>query len=304
MAISIGATSEHLLKGFDHVIASVVDMLPRGKSQPIPRAWQAERGTLISFAKVRVTGGFPGSTRTRHALPKTTLHLTDRWLILGEGTANGFALPLARLDGCAVRYSGGLQPPHLVIWYRDGAGSGSFGVTFAGTARSRTGAYRAELWREQLEAAGVPAIESSQAEFCPQLHTDWAAIKSFDCEEVLFAGLANASAGGNFGEQIDSAEVWITDRWLLWCPQHGTGLNALALDRIVDCRSGFGDRMTIGIMDNCDGRFDIYFDFGAEGDRTSARVQETLAALGVPVGDATTPIAPWRKGGTLPPSEF
>lgn len=303
MAISIGATSEHLLKGFDRVIASVVDVLPRGKAQPIPRAWQAERGTLISFAKVRVAGGFPGSTRSQHMLSKTTLHLTDRWLILGEGTANGFALPLARLDGCAIQDTGGLQPPQLVIWYREGAGSASFAISFAGTTRSRTGAFRAELWRDQLAEIGIATFAPTLTEFCPQLHTDWATLDEFSCEDVLFSGMAIASAGGRFGEQLDSAEVWITDRWLLWCPQHGSGLNALAIDRIADCRSGFGDRMTIGIGDNHGGRYDIYFDFGPDGDRTSVRVQETLAALGVPVGTAVTPIAPWRTGGTVRPTE-
>lgn len=309
MAISLGATSEQLLRGVDRVIESLAGAFPKSITRgvkPIPRAWAAERGKDLATARVSVSGGFPGSLRAQQSLARTTLHLTDRWLIIGEGTNGGFALPISRLDGCSVQYCGGLQPPCLVMWYRDDTMTGSFAISFEGTARNRAGHLRANVWQHLLAEANVAVIPTDVAAFIPSIHCPWTNIDHVVTDDVLFSSRAQASTGGRFATTLDTADVWITDEWLLWCADHGAGLNCINIQNIIECRNGFGDRVAIGIEDACGARYDVYFDFGIESDRArpSATVQQILAAHGVPVGVASAANAPWRRGGTMRPSEI
>lgn len=309
MAISLGATSENLLRGIDRVIASVAAVLPVPASRQrsmIPRSWAAQRGVEITRAQVAVAGGFPGSLRWQHHLPKTSLHLTESWLIIGEGSSAGFTLPLDRIAGVTVKDFGGLQPPGLIVWYQDGELNGSFLLKFLGTARNRAGVLRAEWLYTHLMELGVPEGDDESACFVPPIHYSWDDISHLANDEILFSGRAIASSAGPFGALLDSSDVWITERSLLWCPEHGTGLNCLPLDLIIDCRNGFGDRLSIGIEDSCGGRYDLYFDFTSREGRSNpaGKVKQVLAAAGIPTGTAVVPIAPWRSGGTRRPSDF
>lgn len=309
MAISLGVTSENLLRGIDRMIASVAAVLPAQNPRhtaTIPRAWTSQRGEQIAQAQVDVAGGFPGSLRWQQQLPNLKLDITDSWLIIGEGTNLGFAVPLHHISGAAIRSFGGIQPPGLVIWYQDGDMRGTFLLSFRGTARNRAGLFRAECILFHLMDLGVTAVDEAAARFVPPLHCDWDCIAELADDDVLFSGKAVASVGGPFGTALDSSEVWITDRSLIWCPEHGQGLNRLALDSIIDCRNGFGDRLSIGIEDSCGGRYDLYFDFTSKTDRSNpaSRVKQMLAAAGIPTGTSSMPIAPWRRGGTRRPSDM
>lgn len=309
MAITLGTTSENLLRGIDRMIVAVAGVLPvrqSRRSPVIPRAWGAQRGTTVVQAQIDITGGFPGSLRWQQQLHNTSLHLTDLWLIIGEGTASGFAIPINKISGTSVQSGGGLRPPNLVVWYRDADMIGSFCISLRGTTRNRTGAFRAEWLHDHLIAAGVPAIEEAAAQFIPSIHATWDEIDDFTDDTLLFTGEAIASAGGLFGSALDSATIWLTEHTLIWCPDHGQGVNILKMDAIIDCRSGFGDRLSIGIQDTCGGRYDLYFDFSSSGDRsnTAAQIKQLLTAAGIPTGTSTAPIAPWRSGGTRRPSEM
>lgn len=309
MAISLGATSETLLRGIDRMIASVVSVLPTQQSRRMPRisrAWQSTRGEEIAHAQVDVSGGFPGSLRWQQQLTSTSLHLTDSWLIIGEGTNSGFTLPIDRLVGASVQNFGGLQPPSLVVWFQDADMTGSFLITFRGTARNRAGILRANYLHDHLTRLGVRSIDANIARFVPSIHCAWEDAGEFADDEVIFRGQAIASAAGPFGARLDSCDVWITEHAIIWCPEHGTGLNRLPLDTIIDCRTGFGDRLAIGIEDACGGRYDLYFDFSASSDLSNpiSRVKQVLAGAGIPTGTAVVPIAPWRSGGTRHPSEM
>lgn len=309
MAISLGATSENLLRGIDRMIASLAAALPARntrQSSLIPRAWAAQRGEEIAHAQVDVSGGFPGSLRWQHHLANTTLHLTDSWLIVGEGSNAGFTLPVDRIVGASMQSFGGLQPPSLVVWYQDGDMHGSFLFTFRGTARNRAGVLRAEWLHAHLVDLGVQGVEENTARFVPSIHCAWDEISDLVDDDVLFTGRAIASAAGPFGAQLDSSEIWITERSLIWCPEHGTGLNCIPLESIIDCRNGFGDRLSIGIEDSCGGRYDLYFDFTSKENRSNpaSDVKHLLAAAGIPTGTSVVPIAPWRSGGTRRPSDM
>lgn len=309
MAISLGSTSENLLRGIDRMIATLATALPvRGVRQPpaISRAWASQRGLEILREQVDVAGGFPGSLRWQQRLNSTSLHLTDTWLIIGEGSPSGFTLPLDRIVGASMQRFGGLRPPGLLVWYQDGDMHGSFLLSFRSTARNRAGVLRAEHLLTHLTDLGVQPVDEETAYFVPSIHCAWDEVADLADDDVLFSGQAIASSAGPFGSVLDSSEIWITERSLIWCPEHGQGLNRLPLDAIIDCRNGFGDRISIGIEDACGGRYDLYFDFTSKEDRSNpaARVKHLLAAVGIPTGTAVTPIAPWRSGGTRRPSDI
>lgn len=309
MAITLGTTSENLLRGIDRLVVAVAGVIPARQSRrvpAIPRAWGAQRGTGIVQAQIDIAGGFPGSLRWQQQLQNTSLHLTDLWLIVGEGTPSGFAIPIDKISGVAIQSDGGLQPPNMVVWYRDADQIGSFCISVRGTARNRTGAFRAEWLCDHLLAAGVPAIDDELAQFVPPIHVAWDDVADFTDDTLLFTGEGIASAGGLFGSTLDSATIWLTEHALIWCPDHGLGVNVLKLDAIIDCRSGFGDRLSIGIEDACGGRYDLYFDFSNQNERSNiaAEVKHLLAAAGIPTGTSVMPIAPWRSGGTRRPSEM
>lgn len=309
MAISLGTTSEQLLRGIDRMVASVASVLPIrvGIQQPrLSRAWESDRGRDTLIAQIDVAGGFPGSLRWQNRLNSTSIHLTDRHLIVGEGTAAGFALPLERISGTAIQGTGGLKPPCLTVWYQDADLIGSFSINFRGTARGRSGLLRAEVWQQHLTDEGIPNVDTETARFSPNLHVEWDEITDFADDEAIFSGPSIASVGGWFGSELDVSEVWITERSVIWCALHGEGVNRLAIDRIIDSRNGFGDRIAIGIEDACGGRYDLFFDFGNKQDRDNpaARVLQMFAAMGVPVSISSPAVAPWRRGGTRRPSDI
>lgn len=309
MAISFGETSENLLRSIDRIVASVAAVLPARNHRQrgyISRAWASVRGEEIARAQVDISGGFPGSLRWQQRLANTTLHVTDAWFIVGEGSKFGFALPLDHISGVSVQSFGGLQPPSLVIWYQDADMHGSFLVSFRGTARNRAGVLRADWILTHLIDLGIQSVDEETARFVPAIHRPWDDVTDVANDDALFVGQAVASVAGPFGAVLDTSEVWITERSLIWCPNHGQGLNYISLDAIVDCRNGFGDRLSIGIEDACGGRYDLYFDFTCKHDRSNpaANVKHLLAAAGIPTGTAATPIAPWRSGGTRRPSDM
>lgn len=269
----------------------------------VPKAWAAERGDTLLQCGVHVLGGFPESLRSQHTLKNTTMHITDRYLIMDEGGINGFALPLERLLGTAILPQHGVQPPLLTIWYQDSEHVGSFGICFRGTARTFRGQSRAVQAHRLLNDLGVIDIDSGS--FTPSVHVPWSHAGSVAEHDVLWSGRAIASCAGPFASRMDSCQVWLTEQYLIWVPTHGTGLNCLALADVMECRNGHGDRLAVGIEDPQGARYDLYFDFGdkANGRQPVSRVIQVLAAAGVPTGTSAAPLAPWRAGGTRRPAD-
>lgn len=290
-------------------LASFTDALrelfsPARKSVHIPRAWADERGTDVHRCQVDVLGGFPGCLKAQHRLRGAALAITDRYLIAAEGTVHGFALPLERIRAAGLLPQPGVQPPLLMVWYQDADIVGSFGLRFRGTTRTLHGTSRAEDAQAVFERLGIDVFDD--ASYTPPVYLPWEDADIIANDEVLWRGDATASCAGPVGSQLDSADVWLTERCLVWVPRHGTGLNHVPIDSMVSCRTGHADRLTIGIEDTFGARYDLYFDFGSRTnrDQPAAQVQNLLAAAGVPVGVNGAPLAPWRSGGTKRPGDL
>lgn len=303
MAVSLGHSPERVLQGFDRCVAMAADWLPTRPStrSGVPARWVIERGSVIASASVDALGGFPGSIMSGNVLPAVQVLVTPRYLVVGEGMAQGFALMHSRVLGVAVVRPDHACNPSLVVHYQDGPDVGTFGLRVRGLARNVSGAYRAETIASGLYARGVPELDPETARERPDLYLGWDRAREYAHERLLWRGVATAPVGGWFGAQRQVADVWLTDASLIWCAGQGDGLHRLPLRRVRMVRDNGSGMVVVGVRLDHGGRYGLAFAF-AEADRACALVAK-LAALGIPVSDPTPVLAPWRRGGSLRPMD-
>lgn len=311
MAVNVGTAPERWLRGIDSLVAASVELLPilkaRRQRGGLPARWVMERGAVRASAPVDALGGFPGSLTSRNLLASTTVIVTARYLVVGEGTTEGFAL---RLDD--VRSAGVVRPsrqanPGLVVQFEDGRGIGTFALNFRGLARGLSGRHRAEEILRVLEEQGVRRVKPRGYSGFPRLGISWEDAAIHASEPVVWAGRATASVGGWYGSVQRSCRVWMTEGSLFWCCAEGQGVNRLVLSNIVEVRDGVTDRVRISFDDYSGERFDLPFDIhpnasATPGTQQRNRFLNALAACGVPISTATVAKAPWRPGETMRPA--
>lgn len=314
MDSNVARRPEQLLRGMDRLLAVVADAIPQMPSRPrvasrVPSRWLIERGETRVEAPVVALGGFPGALRSMNRLADVHLICTVRYLIVGEGTATGFAIPMRDILSVSMVRPDRRSNHGLVVWYRDGDRTGSFFLQFRGVSRGVSGLRRAEQALQFLVGRGVTPVNASEAFSTPALHLSWDRARALADEEIVWSGDGIASIGGWYGERHDVSRVWLTNRHLLWAGASGAGLNRLALGDILEARDGAGDRVSIGIRDAMGGRYDLGFDLALDHleleRHASPRVQlmDALARHGVPVSTASTPLAPWRAGSVVRPMD-
>ncbi len=312
MDINVARRPEQMLRGVDRLLAVAVEALPQIPSRPrvasrVPARWLIERGETRIDAPADAIGGFPGSLRTMNRLDGSRVIATMRYLVVGEGNAYGFAIPMRDvLAACAMR-------PHrrenhgLVVWYRDGDATASFFLRFRGTDRGLSGMRRAEQVLAFLVDRGVAPVAAADARFAPALHCSWDEAGALATEDILWAGNGLASVGGWYGERHDACRIWLTSRALIWAGASQSGVNCLPLSEITCVRDGAGDRIAVGVRDALGHRYDIAFDLAPDamspGREASpaVRFMNAVASHGVPVGGASSPLAPWRVGSVVRP---
>jgi hypothetical protein len=313
MAVSIGATSERWLQGVDRLVIAMADAMPAfrrpaSRADRIPARWVMERGAVIASAPVNVLGGFPGSLRAMNRLVAASLLITDRYLVVGEGTPDGFALPIGRILAVARVRPSAHANPGLVIHYQDGPGVGTFGLDFRGIARGRSGRCRADDAFAALREAGVRPFRAQHLARSPRLAMTWQQAQAHAGEDLVWSGTAIGSIGGWFGMQQSGCRIWLTAESLFWTCATADGVNRMPVASIIEARDGVGDRILVSMRDHAGHRYDLAFDLAVDGQLNAGREQRTrllnaLASLGIAVGAAARPFAPWRRGGMLPPSD-
>ncbi len=123
MAVNIGTAPERWLRGVDRLVAGMANLLPGSatRGRRIPAHWVMQRGPVRATAPVDALGGFPGSLRSRNALERTTVIVTSRYLVVGEGTNDGFALRMNDLLSAGMVRPSPRSNPGLVVSFQDGA---------------------------------------------------------------------------------------------------------------------------------------------------------------------------------------
>jgi hypothetical protein len=267
-----------------------------------------ERGSVRASAPVEVIGGFPGSLRSSNRLQKTSLIATDRYLVVGEGSTDGFALPMRDVLAAGLVRPSRQANVGLIVHYQDGSEIGTFALNFLGLARGLSGGRRAEDVLRVLEDRGVRRLKPSQMTGALRLSYSWEDARRYASEPLVWSGLVMASVGGWYGAVQHPCRVWLTEESLFWCCTQGEGINRLALTDIIQVRDGVADRVLISFRDSAGQRCDLPFDFdsgttGAQPMEQRMRFLNVLASRGVRVRTAPPPLAPWRSGDVQRPAD-
>jgi alkylhydroperoxidase family enzyme len=148
--------------------------------------WAAVRGAVVWEGTADLIGGFPGFAACGARLGGARVRLTDRYLLVDEGRANGFGLPLSWLADAAlvtavpadVAASEGDAAIHLR--YEDGLTIRRFVLRPRQGPRDAQDPRRGEQVAAALAAVGVARRVAAPAE--PSLTVDWEAAGLSDLE--------------------------------------------------------------------------------------------------------------------------
>lgn len=310
MAVTATAAPERWLQGLDRLVASVVEVLPSipVRTERVSARWVLERGPVRASAPVDALGGFPGALRVAHRLPKVSLIVTDRYLVIGEGHPAGFALPMEQIAAAGLVRPSSQANTGLVVHFQDGPDIGTFAVNFRGLPRGLSGRLRADEVLAEMLAAGIRRAETVRGCTAPRLARSWDEASRHAGETLVWSGMATAAVGGWYGMEQRACRVWLTDASLFWASLDGTGVNRLPLDDIHEIRDGAGDRVRIATRDTRGSRFDLPFDFAYREPGVSAsdqrhRFLNILAGRGIAIASETPVLAPWRRGGMVRPTD-
>jgi hypothetical protein len=299
MAMSIGKTTGHRLRSVDRLMATAVDLVARptahrSQTSAVPSRWLIERGPTRATAAVDVVGGFPGAVRAASLLTRTTLIISDHYLVVGEGTPYGFALPLADLLGAGVFRSATQATPGLTIRYREGDTVRTFGMQFRGVSRTLAGAWRAEEALRALAAQGVPVSDERRIAGPSRLSMSWQDARARGDEPVLWSGAATAAVGGWFGGRRNACRVWITDASLFWTCREGRGVNRLCLSEIAGVRVGPTATVLVATSDGLGHQYELPFVFANDDDLGA--FLDALARVDIAATPAPASLTPWLRG--------
>lgn len=276
------------LAGRALVTAAIRHWRSGSEPEPVSSHWLLTRGVSLLHDRTTVLGGFPGSTLAAQRLPHASMILTAGWLVIGEGTVNGFALPLSQLAGAGVvRYSRRHNPAAVIHW-QAGNQVSTFGLLFPGVLRDRHGTSRAARLVRALVASGVPDLGPAAAPACPPVGMSWEDAASWADQPILFSSHATATTDGWFGDQHVRCSLWLTDQALFWSAPSHRFLCGIPLDQLIDADHA-ASRLAIGI-DHHGLRFPVLFETEA-----APNLADQLRQLGIHIAPAQPAVRPWAR---------
>lgn len=267
------------------------------------RHWHAERGEILFEASCDVFGGFPGYAVRGGRLMGQRLRVTERYLLVGDGTGQGFGLAIDDIDGAALVPLPDGDESGLRLFYQVGISPRTFTVRFHGTRLSMRSGPRAERAHLSLLRAGHVERFGMTPPPEPDFVVSWDNTAEFDAEKVLWAG--RATVPRHLGLDGVPGGVWLTTRSLIWGCAAMTGVHRVPLDAVTDVAAAtLTDRAAtpavyVGLGDEPAGHFDLAFLFDQHSTpdhnlRERGAMLVGLRSRGVPVGSPTPPFQPWR----------
>ncbi len=264
--------------------------------------WRAERGRVRMECQVDVIGGFPGSASYGGRLDGAQLRITDRYLLVDEGRAHGFGLPIGWL--CGARPVAQFDRPDaaLRLRYLDGAVGRGFVLKFRGALLQLRGSRRAEQALAALRAVGLPENAVGAASADPGLHLDWEEAARYEQENVIWSGAVTAPIGT--GLERGACNIWLTTRSVIWGSGTGKGIYRAGLEQIrdvaaVDTRGRTTTpALIVGVEDAAGDRHDLTLLFNRQTPERDIRERGAclvgLRSRGIPLGVPPSPVQPWQ----------
>lgn len=288
--------------------------------QGFDRTWSSDRGAVLWDGLTDLTGSFPGFAQWGGRARSVHLTLTDRFLLVDEGSDDGFGLPIGWLS--AAQALTGVEPialergDRLRVCYVDGHRVRGFILRIRGGRFGKSASRRANLLRASAITLGLASTTPASDLLLPPEHDhslEWDDFASHESEPVVWTGRATMPVGS--GLESASCDVWLTSESLIWGARSRAGIFRLAtesLTGIMVAQTPEGDPVIYwSIGGSNQTQVDLRMAFTRK-DRAGCpavpdeEVLSVLADHGHRVDQATTPPQPWRalvghaRSSTLP----
>lgn len=277
----------------------------REQKRPAGRpSWALERGASRWTSVADVAGSFPGFTRQGGLLSGCRVRLTERYLLVDEGRAHGFGLPLSAVRRVSVgpaTESGTRPRAGLCLTYHDGTTDRSFLIR----PRASRLAWSRDRFDDALTVLRQAGYDLQAAPSPPSLLISRDEARQCRSENVIWSGRATAPLDLH-GFVRASADVWLTTRSLMWSagPEHG--IHRVELEKITDVLADdLADQaatpiMTAGMRAPDGTRRDLtfIFDRNLPPDRNGRERGALLVGFrsrGIASGTAPAANQPWRR---------
>ena len=265
--------------------------------------WATERGAVLFESNADLLGGFPGYADRGCRLENVRLVVTESYLLIDEGLANGFGLPIRWIEGTALVQHSGKSDSALRIFYRERGAPHCFTIRFGASRLGSRGVSRSQRVQQVLLSTGLTDRFAADAPQEPNFTLPWDQTREFESENAIWTGRATAPL--QVGSENIASDVWLTTKSLIWGGGAGNGLNRIPLTLLMDLVSTrIKDRagtpvVYISIGDARTGRFELpfIFDLHAPPDRNFRERGAFLVGLrsrGLPDGKPAATLQPWR----------
>ncbi|MDQ3695062.1 MAG: hypothetical protein M3464_15750 [Chloroflexota bacterium] len=285
-------------------------------AEPSRQSWAAARGATRWAATADIAGAFPGCCQRGGALLGSKLRVTDRYLVVDEGRAHGFGLPLTAATRIAIGAAGETltrRKSVLHLTYDDRGTERTIVIRPRTVRFGWPGDYVGDALTAFRQAGHEPARLSHALSFV----IPWDQARHFREEPVIWSGRATAPLDP-LGFRRAGCDLWLTTEALMWSSPVAPGLNRVPLDRVVDALpvdlSGHAAAagLVIGYLDGQQTRRDLFVicDRHLDAER-NAHERDGMAAgfqsLGIAPGEDAALVQPWRRDwgptGSVPPRQ-
>jgi hypothetical protein len=264
--------------------------------------WLTNRGAIRYEVSCELFGGFPGFAQQGGFQGSSQLRITDQYLLVDEGKASGFGLPISWLEGAVILPFQHREEPGLRVFYRDGACPRVFTIRFRGGRLSMRAHRRAEHALNLLTSLGMNDRYAVSAPAEPSFRVPWNQTRQYETENVVWTGATTAPL--QVGLDSTPADVWLTTKSLIWGSPGGDGINRVPLQLLQDVITAQVDdrqktpAVYISFGDESTGRYDLAFLFDRYDAERNLRERGAflvgLRSRGVPLGAPVPPYQPWR----------
>ena len=291
----------------------------------VSRNWAATRGAVLWEGAVDLAGSFPGFASWGSRAQSVHLTLTDRFVLVDEGTDYGFGLPIGWLS--AAQALTGVEPiamesgDHLRVCYLDGNRVRGFSLRVRGGRFGSRSGRRANQLRAAAMSLGLASATPSTDLLLPPEHDlslDWDAFASFESEPVIWTGRAVMPIGSGLESAV--CDVWLTSASLIWGASSRAGIYRIAtgsLDRITKTETPAYEPViywTVGGSHQTSVDLPMIFaqpNRNDPGPATRESLVELLEAHGHRIDVPASPPQPWRTAAeivqvlepTIPPAD-
>jgi hypothetical protein len=272
--------------------------------------WSSLRGDVLAREEVELVGGFPGSAVHANRFRRARLSISERWLIVNDGRADGFAVAFDRIESMTIVPGSARSRYAIQIRYRDGLDHRSFFVKFADAVwpfRAGDDALRIATLLTELGIEVNPVDPEQNRKRLAMTHED---LRTAALETMVWSGKVTGPVGGWMGQKRAVCQAWLTSNSFVWRKDDGNGINRVFLDDLTGVSTGtWVDQgpypvALLSILDEIGDRHELPFVFDTarlpdENRRDCAAMIGGLRMRDVAVTSQHHPLQPWNGIGSL-----